>query len=117
MVEPRGDLHWLEWSLPDDAGLDDLQAVKRANPAPWITVPELRRQRTAIPETAFAQFHACRWGIGEGSWLPPGAWQACVGEQLFTEGEDVWIGVDVGGERSATAVVWVNVALHVGAAI
>jgi len=24
------------------------------------------------------------------------------------DGEDVWIGVDVGGERSATAVVWVN---------
>ena len=38
----------------------------------------------------------------------PGAWQACVGDPDFTPGEDVWIGVDVGGERSATAVVWVN---------
>ena len=78
--------------------------MKRCNPAPWITVPDLRRQRGAVPETAFAQFHACRWGVGEGSWLPPGAWQACVGEPQFTDGEDVWIGVDVGGERSATAV-------------
>src|SRR5829696_2456606 len=36
VVEARGDLHWLEWSLPDDVDLDDLEAVKRANPAPWI---------------------------------------------------------------------------------
>jgi hypothetical protein len=28
-----------------------------------------------------------------------------------------WIGLDVGGERSATAVVWVNEHLPVGAAI
>ncbi len=60
---------------------------------------------------------ACRWGVGEGSWLPPGAWQACVGAPMFTLGEDVWIRVDVGGERSATAVCWVNEQLHVGAAI
>jgi hypothetical protein len=32
-------------------------------------------------------------------------------------GEDVWIGVDVGGERSATPVVYVNAALHVGVGI
>src|SRR3954453_15591281 len=36
VVEARGDLHWLEWSLPEDADLDDLAAVKKANPAPWI---------------------------------------------------------------------------------
>jgi phage terminase large subunit-like protein len=117
VVEARGDLHWLEWSVPDKVDLDDFEAVKRANPAPWIDVPGLRRQRAAVPETAFAQFHACRWGVGEGSWLPPGAWQACVGTTQWVAGEDVWIGVDVGGERSATAVVWVNAALHVGAAI
>jgi len=118
IVEAKGDLHWLEWSVPDEDDLDDLHAVKRANPAPWIDVPGLRRQRAAVPETAFAQFHACRWGIGEGSWLPPGAWQACAEQKPeFVEGEDVWIGVDVGGERSATAVVWVSERLHVGAAI
>jgi phage terminase large subunit-like protein len=117
VVEAVGDLHWLEWSVPDDADLGDMRVVKSANPAPWITIPDLRRQRAAIPETAFAQFHACRWGISEGSWLPAGAWQACIGDSTFVEGEDVWIGVDVGGERSATAVVWVNAQLHVGCAI
>ena len=117
VIEAAGDPHWLEWSLPDEADLDDMRAVKAANPAPWITVADLKRQRAAVPELAFAQFHACRWGIGEGSWLPAGAWQACVGAPAFTDGEAVWIGVDVGGERSASAVAWVNAGLHVGVGI
>ncbi len=117
IVEAKGDLHWLEWSVPDDVDLDNLWAVKKANPAPWITIPDLQRQRAAIQDGAFAQFHACRWGSGEGSWLPPGSWAACVGTPEFVEGEDVWIGVDVGGERSATAVVYVNEQLHVGVGI
>jgi len=117
IIEAAGDPHWLEWSLADEDDLDDMRAVKRANPASWITVADLRRQRAAVPEAAFAQFHACRWGIGESSWLPAGAWQACVGEPVFEDGEPVWIGVDVGGERSASAVVWINAGLHVGVAI
>ena len=56
-------------------------------------------------------------GRRRGSWLPPGAWQACVGEPSFEDGERIWVGVDVGGERSASAVVWCNEALHVGCAI
>lgn len=117
VVEAAGDPSWLEWSLPDETDLDDMRAVKRCNPASWISVADLRRQRAAVPEAAFRQFHCCQWGIGEGSWLPAGAWQACVGQPAFTDGEPIWIGVDVGGERSASAVVWVNADLQVGCAI
>jgi phage terminase large subunit-like protein len=91
VVESRGDLHWLEWSLPEDVEIDDLAEVAKCNPAPWITVADLRRQRAAVPATTFAQFHACRWGVSEGSWLPPGAWQACVGSPAFSDGEDIWL--------------------------
>ncbi len=117
VLEARGDLHWLEWSLPDDVSLDDLNAVKQCNPAPYITVSDLRRQRHAVPEVAFAQFHACRWGVGEGSWLPPGAWNDCIGTPTFIDGEPIWVGVDVGAERSASAVAWVNEQLQADVAI
>src|SRR5215203_787457 len=40
VVEAKGDLHWLEWSVPDELDLDDLAEVKKANPAPWITVAD-----------------------------------------------------------------------------
>jgi len=117
VVEARGDLHWLEWSLPDGEPLDDFAAVKEANPAAYITVADLRRQRSAVPEVTFAQFHACRWGVGEGSWLPPGAWNECVGTPTFTAGEPVWVELDVGAERSASAVAWVNAELQADVAI
>lgn len=86
-------------------------------PRPWIKVADLKRQRAAVPDLAWQQFHCCRWGLSEGSWLPAGAWQACVGTPHFEDGEPIWVGVDVGGDRSASAVVWVNADLHVGAAI
>jgi phage terminase large subunit-like protein len=102
-------LRWLEWSLPDDADLGDIPAVKAVNPARYITAAALREQHQRLSVQAFAQFHACRWGTGgEDSWLAPGAWQSCVGAPEFELGEDIWLGVDVGGERSASAVVWVS---------
>jgi phage terminase large subunit-like protein len=110
-------MRWLEWSLPDDASVDDFRAVKACNPAGYITAGSLREQAQRVTPAAFAQFHACRWGIGEGAWLPPAAWTSCAGETRFTDGERVWVAVDVGGARSATAVIFLNEQLHVGVRI
>jgi phage terminase large subunit-like protein len=49
-----------------------------------------------------------------GHWLPPGAWQACVGQPEINNGEELFVGVDVGGQRSATAVAWVTQDLRAG---
>lgn len=106
VTDARGrDLRLLEWSVPEDADIDDPRTVKRANPARWITVAGLRAQRQAVPELPFRRFDANQWTEREGHWLPPGAWQACVGQPELTRGEDVWLGVDIGGERSASAIV------------
>jgi phage terminase large subunit-like protein len=96
---------------------DDLAPVAAANPASWITAEGLEQQRHALPDLAFRRYHANQWTAAETSWLPAGAWQACVGTPEFTPGERIWVGVDVGGERSATAVCWVNDQLYVGAEI
>jgi phage terminase large subunit-like protein len=118
VVEAKSrDFHWLEWSLSDEHELDNLKAIKRCNPAPWIGIGDLRRQKESVSEGAFGQFHACRWGIRESTWLPEGAWAGCRGKVEFTSGETIWIGIDVGGARSATGVCWMNSRLHVGIAI
>jgi len=109
-------MRWLEWSLPENQALDDFRALTRANPAPWIGACELREQAERLSPPAFAQFHANRWGAGEGAWLPPGAWTACLDPDLrVADGESVWLGVDIGGERAATAVVAVTEDLRVAA--
>ncbi len=108
-------LSMLEWSVPEDADVSDMAIVKQANPQSWLTVDALQGQFEAVPEIAFRRYHANQWAGAEAGWLPPGAWQACVGEPAFEDGERVWVGVDLGGEWSDSAVVWVNEAGHVGA--
>jgi phage terminase large subunit-like protein len=107
-------LAMLEWRCPEDADVADMAVVKKANPASWITKDALAGQHEAVPEIAFRRFHCNQWAGAEAGWLPPGAWQACVGEPAFTDGERIWIGVDLGGEWSDSAVVWLNEAGHVG---
>jgi hypothetical protein len=107
----------LEWSLDEDADINDPHVVKRANPAAWITAAGLQEQAEAVQKIAYRRFHCGQWTEREGAWLPAGAWQACVGNPTFTDGERIWVGVDVGGERAATAVVWINEHLHVGCEI
>ena len=57
------------------------------------------------------------WTEREGFWLPEGAGQRCIGEPKFTPGEDLFLGVDVGGQRGTSAVAWLNERLHVGVEI
>jgi len=119
LTDCSGDgLRALLWEVAPDVRASNLRAVAAANPASWITPELLEEQRRALPEHAFLRFHGnSPTAQREGAWLPPGAWQACLGQPRFEPGEPIWVGVDVGAERSHTAVVWINASLHVGAAI
>jgi phage terminase large subunit-like protein len=115
VTDARGpDLRFLEWSCSEDDDVDNPRIVKKANPASWITVDQLRATRESLPDLAHRRFVANQWTERAGHWLPPGAWQACVGEVDFEDGERIVVGVDIGGERSDSAVVWINERLHVG---
>ena len=117
VVDARTDgLRWLSWEVPEDAELS-LRRVKQANPASWITTEQLREQRQRLPETAFRRFICNQWTAAESYWLPVGAWQACAGEVGFDHGERIVVGIDIGGERSDSAVVSINDQLHVGCEI
>jgi phage terminase large subunit-like protein len=106
-------LRLLEWSLPEDADITDPKTVAKANPASWITPALLAETAEAIPELSFRRFHAGQWTERAGHWLPAGAWQACVGAPEFTDGERIWVGLDVGGEVASTALTWINENLNI----
>ena len=104
-------LAMLEWQLPEEW---PLERAHEANPATWVTPECLEEQREAVHELAFRRFHANQWTSAEGYWLPAGAWQDCAADYTIEPGEPVWVGVDVGGSRAASAVVWVTEDLRVG---
>ncbi|MEJ7894669.1 MAG: terminase large subunit [Solirubrobacteraceae bacterium] len=105
-----------EWACGDQDDLADPAVVKRANPASFVRENWLAEQIASpgLHPLEFARYHANVWTTGATSWLPQGAWQACEGDATIDPGEAVWAGVDVGGERSATALVWVTADLRVG---
>ena len=107
------DLRWLEWSLPESASTGDWRLIKKCNPAGYITTRELRLQKARLPEPQFLQFHCGRWGVGEGTWLPPQAWESCAGDASIADGEQVIVAVDIGGKRSASAIAIVTPDLRV----
>jgi phage terminase large subunit-like protein len=107
VTDARGPgLRFLEWTLPDDADVSKPSVVKQVNPASWITVASLGHARDGLPDLAYRRFVCNMWTERAGHWLPPGAWQQCVTSPVIEAGEPIAVGVDVGGQRSATAVAW-----------
>ena len=97
----------LEWALAEGADIDDLEAVKAANPAPWITLDGLREQREAVHDLAFRRFHCNVWTGGESPWIQADEWDACDGEpEIDGPGMKV-IGVDaaISSDTAAVALV------------
>jgi hypothetical protein len=43
-------------------------------------------------------------------WLPQGSWQALYGVRELQKGDELFVGSDIGGERSGTAMAAVNTA-------
>jgi len=111
-VEARGTIRWLEWSAPEDTDLDDFKLAARVNPAPRFTPAVLQEARDRVGELTYRQFHLNQTGITEAQWLPPGSWQSCRGPVDLTP-RDVWLGIDIGGTRAATALVGVTAELEV----
>lgn len=104
MLEATGDgLRWVEWSLAENADPDDMTAVAACNPL--RTVDEIRQQRPRVTDVEWLQFHACRWGVSTARWLPPGMWQQRRAVYDVDLDEPLILGVDIGGSRSATAVI------------
>jgi phage terminase large subunit-like protein len=104
MREARFLFRWFQ--APDECDLDDESGWRQGNPASWISMDDLRRERKRLPQNVFARLHLNRWTESEEAWLPHGAWEGCheAGAKI-PEGASVFLGVDVGTKRDCSAVV------------
>lgn len=98
-------LFWWIGADPDDDP-DDPATWLRANPAPWITEAILRREQHRRPPSVFARLHLNRWTTSAELWLPSNAWRRLADPAMqIRAGERVWLGVDIGFKRDASAIV------------
>lgn len=95
-----------EYAVDDDDDLEDLETVKLANPASFITVEDLRKDKLALEAWEFARYCACRWVRGEQAAISPLDW-ARRGRPGLTIGGDagIWVGIDLGWKWDTTAIV------------
>jgi phage terminase large subunit-like protein len=97
---------------------DDLTMFWSHTPRqPWQTGEAGERyyaeQRRSLRPTTYARLHENRWTTGEGSFVAPEDWDACVAPDWGQAEADpelqVWAAFDVGVKHDASAVVAVTV--------
>jgi Phage Terminase len=98
---------WHEWSLPDGENPHDLEAVARANPAPWVTA-ELLRERHDSPsmtEPDWLRFSCNRWidQLELESVVPMLGWQGLLDEQSSAL-DPVCFALDLSWDRATAAI-------------
>ena len=106
------DFAFHEWALEPDDDVNNFSRVKKANPASWQTVAELKRRKT--PSTKpweHGRFACGLWMSGEDSVFTEKEWRACEdSESAIPDGfVGPYIGIDLGWKWDTTAIVPVRV--------
>ena len=86
----------------------DVDALKLANPASWITKAYLKRQaeNPELTDAQVLQLHGCVWASAASTWISPSEWAACVDrDRPLVAGEPVVVGFDGSATRDATCLV------------
>jgi phage terminase large subunit-like protein len=84
----------------------DIPAIKKANPASWITEEYLHRQsrNPELTDAEFLQLHGCVWSVAEDIWFKPHEWDGAEDETAPLAGGDmVALGFD--GSRNFDSTV------------
>lgn len=100
------DPQFLFWwiGLDEQADFEDRAQWLKVNPAPWITLEFLERERRRLPLEVFARLYLNAWTAQGGSWLPPGTWARCRGPVAIADGDAVHGGIDIGVSRDRSGV-------------
>jgi len=102
-------LGWFEWSSPDKAETNDLEALAQANPAlgyGLLTERALLSNRDTFPESKFRSECMCQQVetiLPEP--FPDGSWEGGKNEDSFIVPESpLWFGIDMSQDRKYTVI-------------
>lgn len=101
----------------DDDPLEDPSCWIKANPLLGVTITEgyladVAAQAKAIPGKAngIRRLHFCQWTDAETAWIARETWEACEDPEMRLEdfeGQECWMGLDLGAAKDMTARVMV----------
>lgn len=89
----------------------DIESLKLANPASWITLDYLRKQAESpeLSDAEVLQLHGCVWAAGEDQWISEAAWVDLeVEDASIPDGADVYVAVDMSISEDCSAVAWAH---------
>ena len=97
------------YSAPTSSS-EDMEAIKLANPASWITEDYLKRQRAnpELDEGTFLQLHGCVWATGTNAYVDAHEWRALGGGLAISDGRQVCLGLDGSRTYDTTVVSWAS---------
>lgn len=100
------------WEAPHTLDYRDPEAWVLANPSLGVTVTEsfLRGELSVVPEADFRRLYLNQWVLASQKWLPPGAWEECIGNAVLVDGAPTWVGWDASTRYDSSAIVAAQIA-------
>lgn len=111
IVESRsGNTAMLEWACTVDDDLDDMEIVKLANPAAFVTIAGLEDGRETLTPSTFARYRANVWAQAEDAMIKEAVWDVLDKGVTIPEKQSVWVVVDFARKSDSAAVLqlWKN---------
>lgn len=102
--------YFREFTAPEGCAVTDRKAWRIGNPAlscrdPFLSEDGIEAARKTIREPVFRQLRLGQWVTGVESWLPWGAWDACVSQRDLQPRERVVLAFDGSASGDSTALV------------
>jgi phage terminase large subunit-like protein len=102
---PSGNTCMLEWACRQDDDLDDMEVVKLANPASFVTIAGLEDGHETLEPSTFARYRANVWAQASDAVIKAAAWDGMKDGSTIPDGEARWVMVDYAKKSDGCAVV------------
>lgn len=102
-------LRW--YGADEDADADDQELWQAVNPASWVTVRDLGRQRQSpsLSTAAFKRLHLNSWVAPDADrWIDSRRWEELGDGGEIAEGSTIYVGADGSRSYDTTAIAWAS---------
>lgn len=101
---PSGNTCMLEWACTSEDDLDNMEVVKLANPASFVTIAGLEDGHETLEPSTFARYRANVWAQAADAVIKEAVWDALNDGSTIPKGVPRWAIVDFAQKSDGAAV-------------